>query len=292
MLSIIYRNQKMDQKPVNPLRAHFRQPAIYLRLPSQGHFWSTGLDLPESGEIPVYPMTARDEILLKTPDALLNGQGVVDVIESCCPHISDAWQMPSVDVDSVLIAIRIASYGNTMSIDTKCPHCDTDNSFDVDLNGFLDNIKIPDYNQKIQHDQIRIKIRPQSYASINETNKIQYEQQRVLENITVDGIEDTSRIEEYKKHIARLVELNAKLLVDNTEYIEITNTGTIVDEPEFIKEFYFNCDSDLCKELQAKIIQVNREGALKPQSGECINCKKSFDVALTFDYASFFASSS
>jgi len=282
----------MDQKPVNPLRAHFRQPAIYLQLPSQGQFWSSGLDLPDSGEIPVFPMTARDEILLKTPDALLNGQGVVDVIESCCPHITDAWQMPSVDVDSVLIAIRIASYGTNMSIDTKCPHCDTDNTFDIDLNGYIDNISVPNYNQKIEHGKIKIKIRPQTYASINETNKIQYEQQRVLENIVADGVEDTARTEEYKRHLTRLVDLNAKLLVDNTEYIEITDTGTIVDEPEYIKEFYFNCEADVCKELQIKIVEVNREGAIKPQTGTCSNCSKSFDVALTFDYASFFANSS
>lgn len=282
----------MDQKPVNPLRAHFRQPAIYLRLPSQGQFWTTGLDLPDSGEIPVYPMTARDEILLKTPDALLNGQGVVDVIESCCPNITNAWDMPTIDVDSVLIAIRIASYGTNMSIDTKCPHCETENSFDVDLNGFIDNISLPNYNQKVQHGKIRIKIKPQTYASINETNKIQYEQQRVLDNISVDGVEDTNRAAEYKRHIARLVDLNAKLLVDNTEYIEILDTGTIVDEAEFIQEFYFNCDADLCKELQNKIIEVNREGAIKPQTGKCSNCEKDYNVSLTFDYASFFASSS
>lgn len=282
----------MEQKPANPLRAHFRQPAIYLKLPSGGQYWRSGLDLPKTGEIPVFPMTARDEILLKTPDALLNGQGVVDVIESCCPHITDAWQMPSVDVDSVLIAIRIASYGSNMSIDTKCPNCENENSFEVDLSGYLDSVSVPDYNQKIEHGKIKIKIQPQTYASLNETNKISYEQQRVLENIIVDGTEDLDRVTEYKKHINRLVDLNAKLLVDNTEYIEITDTGTIVDDPEFIEEFYFNCDSDLCKELQAKIAQVNQQGAIKPQSGTCENCSTKYDVVLTFDYASFFASSS
>lgn len=282
----------MDQKPANPLRAHFRQPAIYLKLPSQGQFWAGGLDLPDSGEIPIFPMTARDEILLKTPDALLNGQGVVDVIESCCPNITNAWQMPSVDVDSVLIAIRIASYGNLMNIDSKCPHCETENSFDVDLNGYIDNLRIPNYNQKIDHDKIRIKVKPQNYASINETNKIQYEQQRVLDNLALDGTDDAARVEEYKKHLARLVELNAKLLVDNTEYIEITDTGTIVDDPEYIKEFYFNCDAEVCKTLQTKITELGREGAIPPQSGTCTNCTQNFSVSLTFDYASFFASSS
>lgn len=282
----------MDQKPANPLRAHFRQPAIYLKLPSKGQFWQSGLDLPEVGEIPVYPMTARDEILLKTPDALLNGQGVVDVVQSCCPNITDAWQMPSIDVDSILVAIRIASYGSNMSIDTKCPHCDTENNFEVDLTGYLDTVTVPNYNQKIEHDSVRIKIKPQNYSSLNETNKIQYEQQRVLDNIALDGSEDLNKVAEYKRHITRLVDLNAKLLVDNTEYIEITSTGAIVNESEYIEEFYFNCDADLCKELQAKIAEVNREGAIKPQTGTCSNCAKNYDIALTFDYASFFANGS
>jgi hypothetical protein len=278
----------MDQKPVNPLRAHFRQPAIYLQLPSGGQFWGSGLDLPDVGEIPVYPMTAKDEILLKTPDALLNGQGVVDVIQSCCPNITDAWQMPSIDVDPVLIAIRIASYGSDMPVDTKCPHCDTENSFDIDLNNYLDNINLPNYSKKIDVADVRIKIKPQNYASVNETNKITYEEQRVLDNLGVSGVDDPNKVDLYKQHLDRLIKLNARLLVDNTEYIEIPASGTVVSEPEFIEEFYFNCDSDICKALREKIEQINQEGAVKPQTGACTSCSKEYNVALTFDYASFF----
>lgn len=282
----------MEQKPQNPLRAHFRQPAIYLKLPSNGQFWKHGLNLAPGHELPIYPMTARDEILLKTPDALLNGQGVVDVVQSCCPNITDAWQMPSVDVDSILISIRIASYGQYMPVDTKCPHCGTENSFDVDLNSYLDSVVMPNYNQKVEHGTINIKIKPQNYASINETSKISYEQQRVIENVSLDGTENLDKVAAYRKHIARLVDLNSKLLVDNTEYIEIVDTGTIVDDPEHIAEFYFNCDAELCKQLQEKLAEINEAGAIKPQSGTCENCSKTYSVNLTFDYSSFFASSS
>jgi len=282
----------MDQKPHNPLRAHFRQPAIYLRLPSNGDFWVSGLDLPKTGELPIYPMTAKDEILLKTPDALLNGQGVVDVIESCCPNITDAWQIPGTDVDAILIAIRIASYGNTMSIDTKCPHCEAENRFEVELTGYLDNIKLPSYEKKLEYQNIKIKIKPQTYASLNETNKISYEQQRMLENIVVDGSEDAVKVSAYKKHIGKVVDLNAKLLVDSTQYIELVDSGTMVTDPEFIKEFYLNCDSEICKQLQERLIELGLEGAIKPQTGTCESCTKNYDVALTFDYASFFANSS
>ena len=278
----------MDQKPANPLRAHFRQPAIYLQLPSGGQFWGNGLDLPDVGEIPIYPMTAKDEILLKTPDALLNGQGVVDVIQSCCPNIVDAWQMPGVDVDPILIAIRIASYGSEMPVDTTCPHCGAENTFDIDLNAYLDNVILPDYSKKIDVAHVRIKPKPQNYASINETNKINYEEQRILENIGVPDSEDQGKLDAYKKHLNRLIKLNAKLLVDTTEYIELPESGTVVSDPEFIEEFYFNCDAEICKELQSRLVEINKEGAVKPQTGECTSCSGKYDISLLFDYASFF----
>ena len=72
--------------------------------------------MPPNGEIGIFPMTARDELVLKTPDALLNGASTVEVINSCVPAITDAWEIPSVDMDALLIGIRIATYGENMDI--------------------------------------------------------------------------------------------------------------------------------------------------------------------------------
>lgn len=282
----------MEQKPVNPLRAHFRQPAIYVTLPSNGQFWVSGINLPSNGGIPVYPMTARDEIILRTPDALLNGQGVIDVIESCCPNITDAWRMPSIDVDAVLIAIRIASYGSNMTFDSTCPHCGEEQSFETDLSVYLDSISMPDYTKKLVHNHIQIKLKPQEYYSLNETSQINYEEQRVINTLANPDIDEETRTSEYKKHLQRLVDLNAKILVDNTEYIEILDSGIIVNEPEFIKEYYFNCDSEICKSLRRQIEDVNKQGAIKPQAANCQSCTKEYEIPLTFDYANFFGKSS
>ena len=94
---------------VNPLKAFFRQPAIYLKLPSNGAYWpNSSIDFPQNRELPVYPMTAVDEITYRTPDALFSGQSVVNVIQSCIQNISNAWSIPAMDVDTILISIRIS----------------------------------------------------------------------------------------------------------------------------------------------------------------------------------------
>ena len=73
----------MEVKQQNPLAKHFRQPAIYIKLPSNGEYYDDAIvTIPENGELPVYPMTALDEISYRTADALFNGAAVANVIKT------------------------------------------------------------------------------------------------------------------------------------------------------------------------------------------------------------------
>ena len=113
------------------------------------------------------PMTAKDEIRFKTPDALMNGQGVVDVIESCVPDINDAWQIKSYDLDTILIAIRIATYGETMEINFNVPGANENVSHTINLPSILDQIRV---NTKVDteftlKDGLKIKMRPLTYRT-------------------------------------------------------------------------------------------------------------------------------
>ena len=156
----------------NPLKQYFRQPAIYVRLPSQGEFYPEGtLDMPPNGELPVYPMTAIDEIAYRTPDALFNGSAVISVIQSCIPNIKNAWAIPSVDVDTLLISIRIASYGHEMDINTKCPNCGEEANHGLDLRSVLDRIQSPDYQQVLKSGDMEFYFRPMTYKDLNDNNQ-------------------------------------------------------------------------------------------------------------------------
>ena len=76
------------------LQKHFRQPSIYIKLPSEGVWYDDSIiTMPENGEVlPVYPMTALDEITYRTADALFNGEAVVTVIKSCIPLFKDCFE--------------------------------------------------------------------------------------------------------------------------------------------------------------------------------------------------------
>ncbi len=280
------------QPPVsaNPLAKMFRQPAIYVTLPSGGAYWPQGaLQMPETGEIPVFPMTSRDEIMLRTPDALINGQGMVDVIQSCCPNIKNAWQMPSTDVDTVLIAIRIASYGHQMDVESRCPHCDEIHTYTMDLRVMLGSVQSPDFEHEHAIETVLIKFRPQAYYGVNKNNKISFEINKLGQ--AIDAIDDDeTRAQEAVLQMNKLIDLNLEVLTDATEYISLSaSPEDRVFDKRFILDFYKNIDGKLVTRIQEAYANVAGTGAVPPLKTTCAGCQEPLTVAVVFDYSNFFA---
>jgi hypothetical protein len=272
----------------NPLKQFFRQPAIYLSLPSGGRHWpTTALTMPENKELPVYPMTAIDEITYRTPDALFNGQAVINVIHSCVPNIKNAWEIPGLDLNAVLIAIRIASYGHEMEIATRCPKCETESDFGVDLRMVLDSIREPDYDTPIQYGDLEITLMPVSYRNQSQVGLKQYEQQRSVQQIQNDpNMSDEEKI----KRLNETMHLITELTIETLKYsiASIRTPDALVTEIDFIRDFLVNCDRKLYTEIRDRVIELRNSSDVKPFVVECSNCSNKHEQTLTLDQAAFF----
>lgn len=278
----------MQSLSSNPLAKFFRQPAIYIPLPSDGKFWGEGnLDMPVNRQIPVYPMTTKDEVTLKTPDALMTGAGVVNVIQSCCPSIQNAWECPSIDLDAILIAIRIASFGHEMEIETVCPHCKESNSHVLDLRTVLQNVRTPDFSKKLEIKSFKIKLNPQNYQSSSKINIIRFEEQKILQAINSATLTPEEKTAEVNKSMNKVFAISLESLVNSTEYIELDD-GTIVTQPDFLAEFYANSESEVTKLVNNKLEEIAKTSGLAPIGTTCTECAASYEFPIEFDYASFF----
>lgn len=270
----------------NPLQKHFRQPAVYLRLPAGGRFWdSKALEMPESMEIPIYPMTIKDEITIKTPDALMNGQGVVDVIHSCCPSIKNAWATPSVDLDAIFIAIRIASYGSNMDIDSVCPHCGEENRHAVDLTQLLDRIQPPDY-VPVEIEDLTFEFMPQNFKNYNDANLVVYEQQKLIAAITDSTLTDEEKVQQFNTIFPRLTDMNVGNIVNNI--LAINANGSRVTERHHVKEFIMNCDRKVFAQIKQTVDAFANSAKIKSLAAQCTACSGTYSQELTFDQANFF----
>ena len=271
----------------NPLRQYFRQPAIYIELPSQGKFYPQGaLNMPQTNKLPVYPMTAIDEITYRTPDALFNGQATVNVIQSCVPDIKNAWSIPSMDIDTVLVSIRIASYGHEMGFSTQCPACQHVSDQAIDLRNVLDSMRPVDYAKPITSGDMEIYFRPMSYQNMSDNNKLQYENQKMLQNIPDSTSSDTDKMSALSKALQEVTAMTVKALAQS---IAMVKTPTaMVSEPEFIEELLKNCDRKLFNEIRDYIVTNKAQSEMQPIKLTCPECKHEYEQTVTLDMSSFF----
>jgi len=281
----------MSQAQPNPLVKHFRQPALYLKLPSSGKWYAdNAVDLTASGEIPIYPMTARDELTIKTPDALMNGESTAAVLKSCCPSIRDPWAMPIVDLDPILIAIRIASYGKGMDFTTNCPHCNTEQELTADLNAVLSRVAIGDWTTPVSINGLTITLRPQNYREYNDNNRMNFDEQRVLSMLDDESMTVDDRKAKFTEMFNKLLDTGMKQVSKSIASIQ-TETGEVVTEQDFIIEFLNNCDRSIWNAIKDKLDQIRESNNYAKVTTTCENqeCQKEYTSPFVFDQANFFA---
>lgn len=282
----------------NPLANYFRQPKIYVSLPSQGRFWAQGsLQLPTNGEVPVFAMTAKDEILMKTPDALISGQATVDVIQSCIPAIKDAWKMPIIDLDTVLVAIRIATYGEKMDLEVNVPVTAEKKSYELDLRQVLDTQRDQTFESKIQIGPMVATVKPLNYQEFTKTAIRTFEEQRIFRVLNDEQISDADKIAVFQESFRKLTDITIQNLENAIHSIELQD-GTVVDNAQHISEFVNNAEKDVFTVISDHVDEQRKKFTTKPlvlnATPEEIEqgVPETYEVPISFDSSNFFVSGS
>jgi predicted glutamine amidotransferase len=270
----------------NPLKQYFRRPAVYLKLPSGGLGYAPGdIDMPENGELPVYPMTAIDEITSRTPDALFNGNAVVEIIKSCIPAIKNPWAINNIDLDPILVSIRAATHGSVMEIETKCPSCEEESKYDVNLASVLGNFKPGDYTTPLIIDELTIRFRPLNYEEMNKASMIQFEMQKMMQNLLAIDDEDERNMRS-SEAIKALNDTYVEMIASTIEYVKVPQ-GTVMDQ-EFIIEFLRNCDKKTYDAIKEHSLELRESTANKPLDIKCMSCGHDYKQVISINITDFF----
>ena len=270
----------------NPLKKYFRQPKIYIDLPSKGIFNKPGTLSNDPSKLPVFGMTGMDEIIVKTPDALLNGEATVKVIESCCPAISDGWDLSLLDLDLMLVAIRIATYGNTMTVTHTCTSCESVNDYDIELGNIIQHFAQCHYDNEIVLNEVSITIKPLNYRQWNEFQIKNFTIQRQLNQAMAITNED-----EQAKLIADLFNqvsaIQTEMIFAQIESVK-TQEG-VVTQREFIREWLENTESQIFEAVRVQIDKNRKVWQIPKVDAECPECHAHNELYVEMDQASFFA---
>jgi hypothetical protein len=277
----------MDQdNQTNPLKAYFRQPAVYLNLPSDGKYYPQGT-LSATKQLPVFPMTAVDEIGLRTPDALYNGTSVINLVKSCIPDIKDPWAIPMVDFDSILIAIKMASFGNELDMETTCPSCSESNSYAADLGRVLGSIRSPDYDKSLKIGELEIYFKPLTYKIVSENSVWQIEQQRKINQLTAnENIAETEKSSQLTAIMADITKMTIAVIAESIDTIKTPTS--VVRNVDQIREFLFNAPQEIYTGIRDHAVDLKESAELKPFDIACPSCSHEYQQPFALDQSNFF----
>ena len=281
-------------KTNNPLSGYFRAPKLYTKLPSGGRFYTDDVvDLSENREVAVYALTAKDEAILKNPDALLNGEAVTQIIKSCVPQIHKPRKMLSSDIDSLLVAIQGATYGDDIEVKGKCPECGKECTGIASVEGALETMTPLEETYSFETASgLTIEVKPFSYDSTIKAGIANFQSTRSLQSLA--SIEDEmEQLKAFNNSFVRMASVNFDLTVDSVASIR----GSGEDGEEFvvtdsaqIREFLENCEATVGKEIEKTMESISKIGVNKKVQLECEE-HGAFEQEVGFDPVNFFTAS-
>jgi len=266
----------------NPLSQYFRSPALHVTLPSQGKFYARdALETTEDNQYPVLPLSRQDELVYLSAGA--DVLSIASIIASCVPNIKDVKKMPVIDVDKLLVAVRIASQGSVLQDTATCTNCETENPITVDLNQVLDRFESPDYSQPLTINDLQVYFRPIIYqqANANVTNGL--DEQAIADAID-DTVDPAIRTRQIEQLLEKIRSMSTAVLSQHILYIQ--TPAARVDNSAHITDWLNNCEKSVYIQLQQHIVSIKQQTELQPVSVTCSACSTEFRHSYSMNLAS------
>lgn len=270
----------------NPLHKFFRKPKIYVSLPGQHRYSDDIIEFTDNGELPVYPMTGADEIIMKNPDGLLNGESLVSVIKSCVPAVKNPKKLLTNDLDVLVTAIRYATYGDDIEVQLKCPSCEATNNFKIDISDSLAVIQKLEDEYVVSDNGLDIHLKPYTFKESIAGLHVQFEQSKIIKAMASSEMTDAQRSELMTETFIKAAQVNENLLVDAIDRI-VTDDGHVVIDRNHIKEFIKNAESLLIDKIEEMIKNISSVGIDKEKHVSCPGCHHEWDTTIDFNPVNF-----
>lgn len=272
------------------LEKYYRLPGLHILLPSKGVFLSH-CNFEMDGTVAVYPMKAADDMILKNPDSLMSGGALENLFLSCVPGIPNPREISLPDIDVLLIAIRVATYGNKMKLDVTCPSCEEAYEYSCNLNDILSTLKYIEEEPTLYiTPDLVATVRPYNLFNATKIAVTAFEQTRMLQNLPEisDGNKELSkvRVETMENAIAIVNEINDKTITDCIIEIQ-TPEGKVTNKGEIFK-FISNTSKSWKEIIENKIKGMNEKGVDKTIKLNCPKCNHQWDSTLEIDPTNFF----
>lgn len=278
---------------MNPLQPYFRKPQVYITLPSQGRWYNRqDITLTADNELAIYGMTARDDVLLNTPDAMLNGEALKKVIANCVPDVHNIEALVTPDLEAIFVAMKLASGDGTMEITRTCPKCGHESTWDLQCQPILDGQTIIDHldGYVTLDEQLEVHVKPYDYRQRSLFIQREYHEERAIrqwESLNPES-DDLQKAQVTAQAIDNISRLTIDLVAASIVQVKIISSGEVVTEPQYIREWLAGASRTQAEAIIAAVDQLNKCGPNKDIPVQCTSCQHQWQDSVSYDPISFF----
>lgn len=279
----------MEQISQNPLKQYFRQFKLYLKLPSGTSYYpSDFIKFTNMNEIGIMPMTGKDELILKNPDALLNGEALVEVIRSCAPAVSDPKLLLTNDIDAIITAIRYATYNDKLETELVCPKCKHENLFKLNIQHSLDNMTYLESEYVVNLDSgLSVFVKPYGFPELLKGLHAQFEQSKITRSIESDTITEDQKLKLFANAFKEISLITYSLMCNSIIKVVDESRNINVNNKDNIKEFLHNIDKQSLDKISDLIKEINQIGIKNTFSAVCEKCNHEWESDIDFNPVNF-----
>lgn len=278
-----------QQVQPNPLAQYFRQIKFYTKLPSGTTYYEPNeIKFTDSGEVGILPMAARDEMILKNPDALLNGEALYEVIRSCVPAVNNPRVLLTNDIDTLITAIRYATYNDTLETQLICPNCKHDNLFKLDLQYSLNNMSFLESEYVINLDSgLSVFVKPYSFPDVLSGLHAQFEQSKITRSIEDKNLSDEERLKMFSKAFKEMGTVTSNLMCNSVIKVVDESKNINVNNKDHIRGLLHNIDKVSADKITDLIKEINTIGIKRNFAAKCEKCNHEWDNDIDFNPVNF-----
>lgn len=283
---------------------------VSIALPTMGRFYEDGVldENSDPGDLVINSLGIMAELSTRDPFILASGKGMELLIPQVCPAINQPSKLAEIDLEAILLAARIATHGNKMTLEHQCTNtvqedgdeeekpCGEKNKIEVNLYDIIQRygpiefsdkfvVDLPEYNQKVF-------LRPieygQALAILKEALTTNKETEEMSTTKVADLLIDEHKIDEYSTMIAKQAVATMESIIHSIFYVEAGNGGKVFDR-DSIKEWLLAISKDNVKKI------VNQAGTLSESfygnnsiTYKCAGCGKENKTSIELDIQKLF----
>lgn len=228
-------------------------PPIEIALPTRGIFYPSGVMGPNGDpkHVRVGTLGMLDELKYKDPFMLVSGNAMDHLVHHICgDQIALPQELCEIDLETILLAARRASYGPNLKLTHRCVHnkpntdplepCNHDNNIQIDLDQFI--LRYGPIEDESQFEVLlprvgqTVYLKPTPYRTSIEVMRNVMANRRKMDEINQhqdEFIVNPEMFQQYENLVELSTELQIQTMLDCI-YAVRSRSGVLVEDPQEI----------------------------------------------------------